>query len=60
MGCRLRPEYDVCVIGSGFAGTYLALELVKSGLETVLVEAGDSLAPTFQAESTGEIEPFRP
>ncbi|MDA8017009.1 MAG: GMC family oxidoreductase [Thermoanaerobaculia bacterium] len=55
-GCRFRPEFDVCVIGSGFAGTYLALELVQHGIETALVEAGEGLASTFQAASTGEID----
>jgi glucose dehydrogenase len=39
------PDVDVCVVGSGFAGTYLALRLVERGLRTVVVEAGPELGP---------------
>lgn len=39
-GAPARRTYDVCVVGSGFAGAYLALRLVEQGVDTVLVEAG--------------------
>lgn len=34
---------DVCVIGSGFAGSLLASRLVEQGLSTVVVEAGNRI-----------------
>ena len=37
--------YDVCVIGSGPAGAFVAHELVLAGARVVLVEAGDTVAP---------------
>ncbi|MBT3583942.1 MAG: GMC family oxidoreductase [Halobacteriovoraceae bacterium] len=33
--------YDAVVIGSGVSGSFLALELVKSGMEVLLLEAGE-------------------
>ncbi|PKM82097.1 MAG: GMC family oxidoreductase [Firmicutes bacterium HGW-Firmicutes-14] len=33
-------EVDVCIIGAGAAGSVLAYELSKAGLETVVIEAG--------------------
>lgn len=35
--------YDVCVVGSGPAGTMLATTLVERGVRTLLVESGNSL-----------------
>ena len=40
LGCRSTLDYDICVIGSGFAGTCLALEAVEAGWRTVIIEAG--------------------
>jgi glucose dehydrogenase len=40
------PDYDVCIIGSGFAGTYLGLRLAAGGVRTAIVEAGAKLSPT--------------
>jgi len=37
--------HDVCIIGSGFAGTYLGLRLAERGIKTVIVEAGGELNP---------------
>ena len=40
-GERLPDEsYDLCIIGSGFAGTFLGLRALDHGLRTVIVEAG--------------------
>src|SRR5690606_9873999 len=33
-------ECDVCIVGAGAAGITLALELIDSGLDVVLLEAG--------------------
>ncbi len=58
--------YDVCVIGSGFAGTYLALRAIDSGLKTLLVEAGPhprvaespgtKIRASLTATNTGEVD----
>lgn len=32
--------FDVCIVGSGFAGLYLALPLVERGLRVIVLEAG--------------------
>ena len=37
-------SYDVCVIGSGPAGSLLSARLAERGLRTLLLESGDSLA----------------
>ncbi len=37
--------HDVCIIGSGFAGTYLGLRLAERGINTIIVEAGGELNP---------------
>ena len=35
-----NQRHDLCIIGSGFAGTFLGLRAVEHGLRTVIVEAG--------------------
>ncbi len=35
--------FDVCIIGSGFAGTIVGLELVQRGIRTVILESGQGL-----------------
>lgn len=65
-GCRGADEfYDVCIVGSGFAGTTAALHTVSHGLRTVIVEAGsprgaprdgNSLAASFHYTSSGEFQ----
>ena len=37
----MNEEFDVCVIGSGPAGAFVAHELAGSGLNVAVVEAGD-------------------
>ena len=34
-------ECDVCIIGAGAVGIYLAVELAKKSIDVVLLEAGD-------------------
>ncbi len=66
-GCRSSDEvydvYDVCIVGSGFAGLTAALHTVSHGLRTVIVEAGsargvpsdkDSLSASLQYTNSGE------
>jgi choline dehydrogenase-like flavoprotein len=36
--------YDVCIVGSGFAGTVLASGLAQHGVRTLVLESGGSLA----------------
>lgn len=36
--------FDVCIIGSGFAGSVLGLDLIAHGVRTVILESGGSLA----------------
>ncbi|MFQ5524664.1 MAG: GMC oxidoreductase [Thermoanaerobaculia bacterium] len=67
-GCKTSGppagRYDVCIIGSGFAGTFLGLSAIDQGLHTVIVEAGmkprregtvGTLAEAFKFRSTGEV-----
>jgi choline dehydrogenase-like flavoprotein len=35
--------FDVCIIGSGPAGTVLGVNLVKAGIKTVIVESGSNI-----------------
>ena len=34
--------YDVCIVGSGPAGSFAAYELAKSGINVAVIEAGDN------------------
>lgn len=56
VGSRRTPEYDLCVVGSGFAGIPLALRAVEHGLSTVVVEAGSELAASFNFTNSGALE----
>lgn len=40
MQIQKRKIYDVCVVGSGAAGGFMAKELTAAGADTVLLEAG--------------------
>jgi glucose dehydrogenase len=39
--------YDVCIIGSGPAGTTLGLSLVRQGVKTLMLESGNSMLNWF-------------
>src|SRR5271154_1567133 len=40
---------DVAIVGSGFAGSFIANELSKKGIKVVLLEAGPGVQPNFNA-----------
>jgi len=40
---------DVAVVGSGFAGSFIANELSQKGLKVVVLEAGPGVQPNFNA-----------
>ncbi len=55
-------RYDLCIIGSGFAGTFLGLSAIEMGFVTVILEAGSkprregtagTLSDSFEFRSTG-------
>lgn len=50
-------DYDVCIVGSGFAGTYLGLRLVARGIKTAIVEAGPALTRDAGLDGATEIFP---
>ena len=60
-----KTIFDVCIIGSGFAGAILGESLVRQGIKTVILESGPdprgkSIDPRFQQldafRSSGPIE----
>ena len=49
-------EADICIVGAGAAGITLALELLRSGMRILLLEAGGSAEdPDDQALYQGEV-----
>lgn len=44
---QLDGPYEVCIVGSGFAGTILAKSLAEQGIRTVVLESGESLLRWF-------------
>ena len=46
LDCHKILNTDVCIIGSGAAGISLALSLLDSGLEVVMLESSYSEVPT--------------
>jgi choline dehydrogenase-like flavoprotein len=40
---------DVAIVGSGFAGSFIANELSKKGIKVVILEAGPDVQPNFNA-----------
>ena len=57
----LKLQCDICVIGAGAAGIYLAAQLAENGLDVILVEAGNihcSDASTVGFEAQFESTPY--
>lgn len=48
---RLRPSYDLLVVGGGVTGAGIALEAARSGLDVLLVEQGDFASGTSSRSS---------
>src|ERR1700728_3168075 len=40
---------DVAIVGSGFAGSFIANELSKKGMKVVILEAGPGIEPNINA-----------
>jgi glycine/D-amino acid oxidase-like deaminating enzyme len=55
-----HPEFDVAVVGAGFAGVCCAGTLVQQGLNIALIaeapEVGWNLRPTWVGESRGTVQ----
>lgn len=48
---RLRPSYDLLVVGGGITGAGIALEAARAGLSALLVEQGDFASGTSSRSS---------
>jgi glucose dehydrogenase len=65
LACGRKPagepaaDFDVCIIGSGFAGTFLGLRLVERGIRTVMLEAGPWLRPDANPDGATSLFPHR-
>jgi choline dehydrogenase-like flavoprotein len=44
---EMSTTCDVAIVGSGFAGSFIANELSKKGIKVVILEAGPGLKPNF-------------
>lgn len=51
----LRPEYDVCIVGTGPAGAVVASVLARSGLTVVVLESGRA-RPTEKGDRLRAVE----
>ena len=51
-------EFDVCVIGSGFAGTAIARRLVSEGIQVLLVESGTGMSRWFLDRRMSELAAY--
>ena len=65
LGCASPEDFDLCVIGSGFAGTHLALQALQAGHKVAVVEAGAKrdakpreiiIEDSFEFRNEGEVE----
>ncbi len=61
-GCRRSApaadyDCDVCIVGSGFAGMYLAQRLVEQGIRVIVLEAGPRLTATDPADGHAALLP---
>lgn len=51
-------SYDVCIIGSGFAGATLGCSLAEQGVSTLMLESGRSLAHWFADKRLRELAAY--
>ncbi|MEO7271759.1 MAG: hypothetical protein ABIX28_06635 [Vicinamibacterales bacterium] len=58
-GVAAAEDFDICIIGSGFAGTFLGLRLVERGIRTVMIEAGPWLGPDADPDGDTSLFPSR-
>lgn len=50
--------YDVCIIGSGFAGTIVGIELARAGARILLLESGHGLVRWFADRRLRELAAY--
>ena len=43
----MADDFDVVIVGSGFAGALIANELAKRGKSVAILEAGDGVPPNI-------------
>jgi choline dehydrogenase-like flavoprotein len=43
----MADDYDIVIVGAGFAGAILANEAAAAGMRVLVLEAGTDLARTF-------------
>jgi choline dehydrogenase-like flavoprotein len=49
MAAELNKEWDVAIVGSGFAGALIANELGKAHKQVIILEAGEGIQPNINA-----------
>src|SRR5262245_61008531 len=54
---RKEESTDVCIVGSGAAGSVLAYELAASGLDVIVLEEGDELTEKDFTQLEGDLIP---
>ncbi len=52
------PPFDVCIIGTGPAGTALGIDLARQGLSTLILDSGCNLSEVYADERYRELEVF--
>jgi choline dehydrogenase-like flavoprotein len=51
--------YDICIIGSGPAGTIVGTDLIKKGVRTLMIESGGSLLKWFLDSQLKELASYQ-
>lgn len=46
--------FDICIVGSGLGGAFIAMELVKFGKKVLLIESGDFDGDIFKSEKESQ------